>query len=69
MKDWMRRLKGVNSAAIKRVEATTARVDCCPVRAGGEQTLHAGCFLPEVRQISGGGLVVDLQRSVCSEPV
>ena len=28
----MRRLKGVNSAAIKRVEATTARVDCWPVR-------------------------------------
>ena len=27
----MRRLKGVNSAAIRRVEATTARVDSWPV--------------------------------------
>jgi hypothetical protein len=32
MKDWMRRLKGVNNAAIRRVEATTARVDLWPVR-------------------------------------
>jgi hypothetical protein len=32
MNDWIRRLKGVNNAAIKRVDATTARVDCWPVR-------------------------------------
>jgi hypothetical protein len=31
MKDWIRRLKGVNNAAIRRVEATTARVDRWPV--------------------------------------
>jgi hypothetical protein len=31
MKDWMRLLKGVNRPAIKRVEATTARVDFFPV--------------------------------------
>src|SRR3712207_3512764 len=30
MKDWMRRLRGVNNAAIRRVEATTARVDFWP---------------------------------------
>ena len=33
MKDWKRRRKGLNRAAIKRVEATTARVDFSPVRA------------------------------------
>jgi hypothetical protein len=32
MKDWMRRLRGLNDAAITRVEATTARVDFSPVR-------------------------------------
>src|SRR5215212_10635093 len=31
MNDWMRLLKGVNRAAIRRVEATTARVDFSPV--------------------------------------
>src|SRR5215217_3804320 len=30
MKDWMRRLSGLNSAAIKRVDATTASVDFSP---------------------------------------
>jgi hypothetical protein len=29
----MRRFKGLKSAAIRRVEVTTARVDCSPVRA------------------------------------
>jgi hypothetical protein len=33
MKDWMRLLRGLNRAAISRVEATTARVNCWPVRA------------------------------------
>ena len=33
MKDWMRRLRGLKSAAIARVDATTARVDSSPVRA------------------------------------
>jgi hypothetical protein len=31
MKVWMRRLKGLNRAAIRRVDATTARVDRWPV--------------------------------------
>jgi hypothetical protein len=30
-RNWMRRLNGVNNAAIRRVDATTARVDCWPV--------------------------------------
>ena len=35
----MRRLKGLNRAAITRVEATTARVDCWPV-SGDEESLQ-----------------------------
>src|SRR5215213_634055 len=38
MKDWMRRLNGVKRAARSRVDATTARVDCCyQSHTGGKQ--------------------------------
>jgi hypothetical protein len=42
MNDWMRRLKGVNNAAIRRAEATTASVDRWLVRKTKSTAVQAG---------------------------